>query len=92
MKIKTDHCFMRGQTKDDCFKLMGYLEWFDKPRVKNKEGKSNNIAKKGNGSKQVMNVNKQAQERYMETPLDKKFEQGESSNKLDLNTLSTVIQ
>lgn len=35
MKKKCEHCFMKGHVKEECFKIVGYPEWFKKPKVKN---------------------------------------------------------
>lgn len=45
MKKKCDHYFLRGHTKEECFKLVGYPKWFDKPRGKGKEIKGNDSVK-----------------------------------------------
>uniref|UniRef100_A0A803MDX4 Reverse transcriptase Ty1/copia-type domain-containing protein n=1 Tax=Chenopodium quinoa TaxID=63459 RepID=A0A803MDX4_CHEQI len=79
MKKKCDHCLMKGHTKEECFELLGYPDWFkNPPKVKSK--------------KVAANVNKPNAEPASETPLDKNFEHGEfSGTKLDPSLISTVV-
>lgn len=72
MRKNCDHCFLRGHTKEECFKLVGYLEGSDKPRGKPKKMKTGGVSKRNNNSnnnKMVMNVTKQVPESAHETPL-----------------------
>lgn len=92
MRKKCDHFFLRGHTKEECFKLVGYPEWFDKPRGKGKEVKTNGGNKFNSNNKMVMNVNKQNNDSMTETPLEESFEQTSTSNKVDPNMISTFVQ
>ncbi|KAL2939779.1 Copia protein [Bienertia sinuspersici] len=57
MKLKCDHCGMRGHTKEGCFELNGYPEWYKKPRERG-------------GRKFAANVEKEEQEIIYDNPLD----------------------
>ncbi|KAL2898856.1 Zinc finger CCHC domain-containing protein 18 [Bienertia sinuspersici] len=54
---RCDHCGMRGHTKDECFKIYGYPDWYKNPKGKGK-------------GKMAANVIKEEQESIGETPLD----------------------
>uniref|UniRef100_A0A803LBA1 Integrase catalytic domain-containing protein n=1 Tax=Chenopodium quinoa TaxID=63459 RepID=A0A803LBA1_CHEQI len=80
MKKKCDHCLMKGHTKEECFELVRYPDWFKNPP-------------KGKSKKVAANVNKQNAEPASETPLDKNFEHGEcSGTKPDPSLISTMVQ
>lgn len=37
LKMRCDDCFLKSHTKEEIFKLVGYPEWFNKPREKEKK-------------------------------------------------------
>ncbi|XP_056685159.1 uncharacterized protein [Spinacia oleracea] len=81
MKKKCDHCTMKGHTKEECFQLVGYPDWFKNPG----KGKITH--------KTSANVNKQGNDFAGDTPLEKSNEHGETSGaKSDPNLISTLVQ
>ncbi|XP_021836433.1 uncharacterized protein [Spinacia oleracea] len=62
MRKKCDHFSMKGHTKEECFQLMGYPDWFKNPP----KGKTT--------QRTAANVNKQTTEYAGETPLEKNLE------------------
>lgn len=82
MKKKCEHSLMRGHLKDQCFKLVGYPEWFTKPKGKNNQRPT------------AANVNKKVGgEHVADSPLEKNSEAGEcSGTKLDATLISSVVQ
>lgn len=76
MKKKCEHCFMRGHVRDECFKLVGYPDWFTKPKGKNNSANLNNNSASGNfrgNTRAAMNVSKQTSDDVMDSPLEKKM-------------------
>lgn len=63
--------------------MVGYPEWFDKPRNKGNDVKSNPTRKgTSNNSKVVMNVTKQNTEMILDTPIEELYEQMEEVARL----------
>lgn len=72
---------------------MGHLDWFNKPRGKVKEVKSNTTnINNSNTTKVVLNVSKQGNKTVHEAHLDDSYEHGGSSGKTDANVISNVVQ
>ncbi|XP_056693607.1 uncharacterized protein [Spinacia oleracea] len=79
-ELKCDHCDMKGHTKDGCFKLIGYPDWFKGPK-----GKTVN--------KLAANVGRIEQGAQQDTPFDHDGEGGRTGNvKPDTNLISAVVQ
>lgn len=78
MKKKCEHCQIRGHTKDQCFKILGYTEWY----------KTNPETKPGN--KFVAHVGHSTSEGAQETPLDVVLQR--EGGRDDAGMVSTVVQ
>lgn len=72
-----DHCGMRGHLKDECFKLVGYPEWYKNPKPKGV-------------MRHAANITKQEEQ---ETPLDDGSSgEGTSGSKKESDLISSVVQ
>jgi len=45
---RCDHCGMRGHLKEECFKLVGYPDWFKNPKGKPNQRQAANVTREGN--------------------------------------------
>ncbi|XP_056695561.1 uncharacterized protein [Spinacia oleracea] len=76
-----DHCGMKGHLKEECFKLVGYPDWF-----------KNNPKGKGTG-RQAANVSREEEMLTGDNPLDVLSHQAEGTGtKHDNNFISSVVQ
>ena len=77
-----DHCKGRGHTMDQCFKLIGYPDWYNSI----KGGKKGNTG--GQGYKMVAN----AQVDYGDTPLDFPLDSGSAGGNLNSDMVAMICQ
>lgn len=91
MKKKCHHCVLRGHTKEECFKLVGYPEWFDKQRIKGKEVK--NISQnKQNNNKVGLNASKNGNDAAQEIPREDGTDHASTSSRIDVSMISNMVQ
>ncbi|KAL2896975.1 Copia protein [Bienertia sinuspersici] len=80
MNKSCSHCGKKGHLKDECFELIGYPEWFMKPKGKGMQ-------------RSVANAGKLIQEEYVETPLDEEEQQAEiKGKKPDPELVNAIVQ
>jgi hypothetical protein len=82
LERKCEHCKGRGHTIDQCFKIIGYPDWY--PGLKG--GKNG-----AGGSKMVANVQAEGSETDSDNPLDQETS-GKGHSSMDLRMINVVVQ